>query len=1659
VANLLDDLIKGGGQAVQPETPASPIADLLQTTPEPAVLDQAVRANPDEEAKIRKEAAVAGVEPDVVRASPDEARTANRVNALDGLLKDAPVTSSFMRNPTYARVAHDDVERLTAWEKISRGFQHGVAINERGRAGLGLRATPQSAEARAQLDAINERLKGLGHSTDGFIGFLTGTAEVLGQMAESFSQPQASLNVAGGGAIGAAIGAAGGPLAPATASIGALAGMGAGLVSHRAADVMRVEAGNHYADAIEMGIDPEVAHWTSLGVGVVNMGFELASDMLMVKPLTKAARTLFKQSAREAFQRKAVLEMAQDFASAYGIGLGAEIGTEMLQEISGMIGEEIGKALSDGDFENLTLEEATDRLEEIAIKTFKSTALLAGVGPSVRLGVDLSEARKATKAREHMEKLHAEAQQSKLVERDPELAAEHGGAALREVGIDRVYVAADKLVEYAEKTGDAYAVFERLGVRNQIDDAFIRGADVEISAETFAGVLQSDEQFTALADHVRVSPESMTAEEARAFEASGIEEALDAVHKAARPKEVRPDDEVGSREATPEGAATTPITLAEEELGLGAFFKSAEEAGMTPAQYESYLAAVARAAEVPKLRAEERRLRQEQRELSSEWREKREAEQSIAEAHLSNEPVFQALNAIGPMQLDRASVIAALPDGERQLAELPRSQRGAIFTAEGKKDGIDADAHAQLYGFTDATEMLFAMLDRGSFAEAVQRQTDSAMRAKHTEILTRADEIKAAIADLHNDKTLNVLTEELNALREARAEKRLSQKLVTQAARDQLQDHKIEDIEANLFLNAAKRAARAAGKLLRKGDRKGAARSKFQQVINFAMSQEAHKVRDELRRKRKYLSKFSKPPKRNDTLPVAYRNMIDEILSGVSLNRRLTENARNWHQMLASFVAEQRDKGVLIKGMPREVRRAQARLDEDARTNVQEMTLAEFREMHATVRALEKAGREENKLAKQEEQQTRQEIVDELVELVQSNLPARATPDPRTSRLAALKAETRQYVSLLLHPDTVLRAIDGFKNLGAAYRNIKGRVDQAYYNGYQPGQVGYIRRQKQAAKDVLELFSVFTDKERAAFGKKADIPGLRQPLTRGQALSLLLNTGNEDNITALVESGKFDMADVEAVQQAATRKEWDFVQSVWDYLETYWPEVRSTTERRTNTSPQQVEARSVSTPHGEYRGGYYPLRYDSFTADPKNAESLIEEALFGGFVASHTRDGHTKARVGSGKREVLLDMYVINSHLDQVIYDLEVGDAVSDAYRILHHPDFKRAMREQGHGEKWNGLDLWLGDTIVSELHSSSPLESRIRMLRTGYTIAKLAWNFAVAALQPLGLIQTSVQIGKRDTLQGLLLFMRSLRTGKGSVFAEVQAQSVLMAQRNESFNRDIVDAKRVMNEKFAGQSKLADVVFASFFFFIQKTQQFTDTVTWLAAKRKGMFEFKGDEKMARDYADRMVIRTQASGNFHERTQLERGTWDAKHRQTELVRMWTLFVSYFMAKTNVAYEQVHKTSWKDPWAAANVATNLALLYVVETLLADLIRGYGPEDEDEDGLDMQDWARYFVPATLGTMAAGLPLARELTQEAQGFRGGGLMGSLSKDVSRVIDQLSKEEWDASLYKSLNNLAGPLVPYPSSQVNKTVEGVAGWFGENDFNIFDAVMGPPRN
>ena len=138
------------------------------------------------------------------------------------------------------------------------------------------------------------------------------------------------------------------------------------------------------------------------------------------------------------------------------------------------------------------------------------------------------------------------------------------------------------------------------------------------------------------------------------------------------------------------------------------------------------------------------------------------------------------------------------------------------------------------------------------------------------------------------------------------------------------------------------------------------------------------------------------------------------------------------------------------------------------------------------------------------------------------------------------------------------------------------------------------------------------------------------------------------------------------------------------------------------------------------------------------------------------------------------------------------------------------------------------------------------------------------------------------------------------------------------------------------------------------------------------------------------------------------------------------------AKGNVAYERTMKTNFKNPVDAMMWAVDTALLFTFEAVLYNTVKGYLPEDDEDE-------TTWLLKETAFSMMSTLPGLREVSGAMQGFGGGGILGSIiEKAFARPVEQISQGEADRAAVRAVIDMAGIWLHLPSSQTNAVIDAV---------------------
>ncbi|OHV24949.1 hypothetical protein EOS93_25160 [Rhizobium sp. RMa-01] len=841
--------------------------------------------------------------------------------------------------------------------------------------------------------------------------------------------------------------------------------------------------------------------------------------------------------------------------------------------------------------------------------------------------------------------------------------------------------------------------------------------------------------------------------------------------------------------------------------------------------------------------------------------------------------------------------------------------------------------------------------------------------------------------------------------------------------------------------------------------------AKRRQLLNHALYQESRKVADEVEKAENYVKKLGKASTRNriagagrrENAKVDYLGAIDELLDRYDFTR-MSGTAEARRGSLNAFVEAMR-----AAGRENELVIPDAVLAQAGRAPYKTIPVEELRGVIDSIKNLEHVALRWNKLIDAKHERELEETVSDILDAFKKNMPKR--PPARVGSAGEDRRNSvRQYLDLVLNANTLLREIDGFEDAGATHAAIKAPIDDAANR--------LAVRKEKAAADLETLYDVYSKKERRDMARRMHVPELGYALSKWEKIAIALNTGNEGNRQRLTDrrvEGSLTDAQVDAVLASLDARDAKFVQSVWDFVGSFKGDIAAREKRVTGVEPDWVQSSPVTIGGKELAGGYYPLKYDarlSSLARDDAAQDIAQSLMAGRFGKAQTRNGHTKERAQASGRPVELDMSVLHRHINQVIYDLEFSEAVSNSWRVLQDGRVRSAFTNSGRSADFDALETWLLDVGSGELRSADLVSRTARFAKNNFTVAKLALNLVTAASQVAGLAQSVVVVGKRDFAVGV---KNSFRPG---VLGDIASKSPYMSKRQGTFSKDINDFYESSKSSAAGSRwKDFKTVWGKLAFWLMEKLQYhlVDVPTWLGGYNQGLRKFGNDEAKAVAHADDIVKRAQSSGLFHDRSSFERGTLSRNTRQNDVVRLFTALGSYMFAKFNIAYERGAKArrnvidQGSTPAAFAkqgvSLAVDMAMLFMVDAVFVAAIKGQLPTgDDDDDG-----WPLFLAKQTGFSVLGALPFIRDAGSVFQGFDGGGAYGSVVgdaaggiKSLAGVVESLFKgEEVKNSDIKAIVNATGLGTGLPAAQVNRIVDAGMRQVDGQEVSPFEYLLG----
>ncbi len=905
------------------------------------------------------------------------------------------------------------------------------------------------------------------------------------------------------------------------------------------------------------------------------------------------------------------------------------------------------------------------------------------------------------------------------------------------------------------------------------------------------------------------------------------------------------------------------------------------------------------------------------------------------------------------------------------------------------KKGIDPGTVADMFGFPDAASLVKALVESEPPKSVVEGMSDQRMLERHGEVADPRAMARTADELVHNEVRARFVATEFKALKKATGSAKDIVNAAKEAAANAIDARRVRDIAAGQYDSAETRSAKQAEQAMSKGDTAGAAIAKRDQILNMELARAAREAQTFVTKSVEYLKKFDKPSVR-EAIDLEYRDQIDALLDRADLRKSVTNTALDKREALQSFVERMAGAGYKPY-IPEHL------LDEAERWHYKDMPLVAFKGLVDAVKSIEHLGKMKSKMLDAKETRELSDLAAEVKESA-GKLPQRAPESNRgLSRMeqkwVAAKAFGRSAQASMLKMEQMLDWVDARNANGTLNRVVFRRLSEA--GVHENNLLGHVKAE---IDKLLNANLADITREKGKVYVAADMidgaTGLPQRFTTKEMLMLAGNMGNASNAAKMAKGERWNETDVWAFLHAnMTKAHWDFVAGMGRTLESLWPEKLAMDRRLGNTSPEKIEPRPFTTPHGDYAGWYWPLMYD-----PARSQDVAErgarqgDAMFENIYAKASTDtGRMNTRNENYARPLLLDLDALPRMIKDEIHDISHREAIIDADRFLSHPTVRKAIIDALSQEHYDQLRPWLqsiaNDGKVStdgargmEFFNGIAREARMRatMVGLGLRLTTALVHGSSAAAESIS------ELGVKWMGAGLKDFANPLQWSANKDF--VFERSGEMRNRMNEVDRDVREHLRqidlnLMDPASGAVQRGADAMKAHAYVLIAGLDMASALPTWMGAYKKALTPpDRGGlglgEQDAVYFADKTVRNAHGGTGVKDMARVQRGT-EFQKLFTMFYTFWNHNINRIIDTSKLVTSPEHRALLKEQnnWSTTQLASTVILRTLAYTFGVQALHSLiNPPKKEDDG---EHWMKWAGKEFLASAFAGIPIARDIS----------------------------------------------------------------------------------
>lgn len=846
-------------------------------------------------------------------------------------------------------------------------------------------------------------------------------------------------------------------------------------------------------------------------------------------------------------------------------------------------------------------------------------------------------------------------------------------------------------------------------------------------------------------------------------------------------------------------ATETEIEEAKQDITTQ-MFTTAEQAGMTQAEFAVYSKSV----EKEVVAAKEKLLKRLMRDLENQ--QKREYKDQLAkvtvevEADVNNRPEYLASRQLADsmmtdgetpiLKLDRGLLIDMY--GTDILDKLPKEGTSTIF-AVGDNTISPDEAAIQLNLFdTNGDTLIQALTDLANREQTIKQLAKEQMDLTHPDLLSSPEALQEqALEILHGEGRERILTTELQALRrkqsqalpavrQARAEasaqakaaaqdrealsreqQRISAtekqqavfpklKVLREKATEHIQNMQAFKVRPHEFLNAQRKAGKESFEALKRQDYKTSAEAKERELLSHYLYIEAVKAKEATEDFRDYIKKVDSNTSRANMAKAGqgilaqFDRLRDRFTIERTPNKQIMSNSdlATW---IESMVKEMKDVKV-VDWLLRE---------SDGPVNYRELSVAQMNDLHDALKSIRHQAKIELQFLLDGKWVFFDTAFEELTYAAEKNLGFKPVLDESSpgaeATLTSAKAHLMGLDSTMVKVLQLVNWIDGNDVNGPAHRYIWHPIVSSQVRDYELSH--------QINKIITSAYEAMPKSFKGSLKQTFDIGLLGEDdkprmFYKKEIIGMLLYSGQDTRLQKLIGGRMSKGLTQEAIDKAfthLTKEDLQVAESVWGAFDAMRPTVLDLEERLTGVRPQWEAAREFDvigpdgTITGHMKGGYFPLVADRSSGKQvsmKQEGGTVQEVMSGnGYSRATTSQSHTKDITGK-LYPLLLDFdRIVTAELSNQIKDIAYRENVLMLNRIFRNERFTDVMIRRLGPAYTKQFQPWLVN-IVSDRNTGATagmaeFDGIAGRMRGNAASAMIAFKLSSLMVQPADLLRT----------------------------------------------------------------------------------------------------------------------------------------------------------------------------------------------------------------------------------------------------------------------------------------------------------------------------------